>query len=225
MVVDIEKGDTFQACGNLLYQYRAQTMRYIQCGVAPTWETKVVAPNETPFPLELAVKRIEGMGHEVKHVAPTPSYPVVRVAELTHAATCCGALTAIGTLEQCLEYTDEDGFIVELDWTGVGGIDDATLKAALSVPIPPSPSPFPRKQPAPLASNDNYTLEDGRPAPFKVGDVVRGKVVEEMWMVKHDGPKPALYFGEHGARANIARNGSGTLTRVAVVEVSEGETK
>lgn len=207
MVVDIEKGDTFGACGNKLYQYRTQSMRSIMCELTPMWEPKVVAQGERTIPLDRAVKWIEGMGHTVQHTAPTPAYPVVRVADCTHGVRFkTGGISRLGSEADAKRAFDNINDVpgcacevVALDWTGVGGNGDTE----------------------PFRSTVTFTT-----APFKVGDVVRGKVVEELWMVKHPGPiTPAFYFGEEGARANIARNGTGTLTRVAVVEVSEGETK
>lgn len=238
MVVDIEKGDTFGATNEWLWQYRGETMRTVSNTGAHAWRKKQADSDETIVPRDVAFAWIRSLGHEVKHVeqhtAPTPTYPVVRVADcLTHAVQSkvwLGGVALLGTEEQCKRYSngDPDETIVALDWTGVGLFVD--LKP---VPIPPSPSPFPRKQPEPLASNANYTLEDARPAPFKVGDVVRGKVVRELLAVRYDNgelmcfgslPMTWPFYEEDKARANAETVG-GTVVRVAVVEVSEGETK
>lgn len=168
MVVDIRKGDGFFKYHNTLWQRRgdvAQCVNTIGLHSHPGWHAAPSCDADVAVELNDAVAQIEAMGYKVQR--DTTSYPVVRVAELTHAATCCGALTAIGTLEQCLEYTDDDGFIVRLDWTGVGGDRNTATTAPMPTPATTAPD-------------------------FKVGDVVRGRVVSV-----------------------------GTVSRIALIEVEE----
>ena len=71
------------------------------------------------------------------------------------------------------------------------------------------------------------------PAPFKVGDVVRGRVVDCAYALRTNSGEldsdkgiVTLWYQheKQGAHKLAARTG-GTVVRVAVVEVSEGETK
>jgi hypothetical protein len=192
--VEIQDGDTFICNVNSIMQRRGDEDRVIRSDYVGEWATPARTTGSSMSRM-VAAAAIKGMGHEVKHVTPQPSYPVVRVAELTHGVRCCGAIRAIGTLEQCLSYDDE-GSIVLLDWTGVGDRPPTTIK-------------------------DSGPMPDPKPAPdFKVGDVVRGRVVGNRWQVKYkDGCEPDLYSNEASAR-NAARTGTGgTVTRVALVEV------